>query len=221
MRNTQVNILLVDDHPLITSAYRSAFSTLEQQENIQFQIDSAHEFTTALNALDKKTYDLIFLDVQMPSMEQERLFSGEDLGSRIRSLYPATKLVMVTTFNDNYRIHSIIEQVSPDGFLIKNDLTPEELQLAIWRVINNPPYYSKTVVQSMRRFISNDFILDKTDRELLYYLSKGANLNEIAEILSLSRAAIAKRKQHLKEIFNVESGESLALLEKAREKGFI
>lgn len=215
------HILLVDDHPLITSAYESTFSVLEQQHNVHFQIDTAHDFISALNALDKKPYDLIFLDVQMPTMEEERLYSGEDLGARIRSRFPATKLVMVTTFNDHYRIHSIIEQVSPEGFLIKNDLTPKELQLAIWRVIHDPPYYSRTVVQSMRQFISNDFILDKTDRELLYYLSKGANLNEIAEILSLSRAAIAKRKQHLKEIFNVESGESLALLEKAREKGFI
>ena len=73
----------------------------------------------------------------------------------------------------------------------------------------------------MRQFISNDFILDKTDRKLLYYLSRGANLNEIADILALSRATIAKRKQHLKDIFNVEGGETLALLEKAREKGFI
>ncbi|WP_338357335.1 response regulator transcription factor [Yeosuana marina] len=221
MKDTAYHILLVDDHPLITSAYESAFSVLEKQWPISFEIDTAHDFMSALNALSKKTYDLVFLDVQMPTLEQEGIYSGEDLGVQIRERFPGTKLVMVTTFNDHYRIHSVIEQVSPDGFLIKNDLTPEELQQAIWRLVNDPPYYSKTVVQSMRQFLSNDFILDQTDRKLLYFLSKGANLQEIADLLSLSRAAIAKRKQHLKEIFNVESGESLALLEKARKKGFI
>lgn len=214
-------ILLVDDHPLITSAYENAFLAFEKENNLSFQIDTAHNFQSALSALEKKPYDLVFLDVQMPIVEHEGLYSGEDLGARIRSNSLTTKIVMITTFNDNYRIHSIIEQVNPDGFLIKNDLTPEELELAIWRILNNPPYYSKTVIQSMRQFISNDFILDKTDRKLLYYLSRGASLNEIAKILSLSRAAIAKRKQHLKEVFNVEGGESLALLEKARDKGFI
>lgn len=221
MTKKQYRILLVDDHPLITNAYKNAFMAFEQENNIQFHIDIAHSFLSVLNTLEKKKYDLVFLDVQMPTMEHEGLYSGEDLGARIRSQSQTTKIVIITTFNDNYRIHSIIEHVNPDGFLIKNDLTPIELELAISRILNNPPYYSKTVIQSMRQFISNDFILDKTDRKLLYYLSRGASLNEIANILSLSRAAIAKRKQHLKEVFNVEGGETLALLEKARDKGFI
>lgn len=221
MTKKQYFILLVDDHPLITNAYENAFIAFEKENNIHFHIDIAHSFLSALNALEKKQYDLVFLDVQMPTMEHEGLYSGEDLGARIRSQNQTTKIVIVTTFNDNYRIHSIIEQVNPDGFLIKNDLTPKELELAISRILNTPPYYSKTVIQSMRQFISNDFILDKTDRKLLYYLSRGASLNEIANFLSLSRAAIAKRKQHLKEVFNVEGSETLALLEKARDKGFI
>tara|TARA_R110002096_G_scaffold265300_2_gene458783 strand:+ start:6815 stop:7480 length:666 start_codon:yes stop_codon:yes gene_type:complete len=221
MTKKQCAILLVDDHPLITNAYENAFLAFQKDNDIVFQIDIAHSFLSALNTLERKQYDLVFLDVQMPTLEQEGLYSGEDLGAHIRSQNEATKIVIITTFNDNYRIHSIIEQVNPDGFLIKNDLTPKELELAIWRILNNPPYYSKTVIQSMRQFISNDFILDKTDRKLLYYLSRGANLNEIADILALSRATIAKRKQHLKDIFNVEGGETLALLEKAREKGFI
>lgn len=221
MTKKPYRILLVDDHPLITNAYKNAFLAFQKDYSVIFQIDIAHCFLSALDTLERKQYELVFLDVQMPTLEQKGLYSGEDLGIRIRSQSQTTKIVVITTFNDNYRIHSIIEHVNPDGFLIKNDLTPKELELAIWHILNNPPYYSKTVIQSMRQFISNDFILDKIDRKLLYYLSRGANLNEIADIISLSRATIAKRKQHLKEIFNVEGGETLALLEKAREKGFI
>lgn len=221
MTPTPYRILLVDDHPLITYVYENAFIAFQKSHDLVFQIDTAHSFISALNTLDSKMYDLVFLDIQMPTLEPEGLYSGEDLGARIRTQNPATKIVIITTFNDNYRIHSIIEQVSPDGFLIKNDLTPKELEQAIWHIIHEPPYYSKTVVQSMRQFISNDFILDKTDRKILYYLSRGANLHEIADILALSRATIAKRKQHLKEIFDVPGGETLALLEKARDKGFI
>lgn len=218
---TPYRILLVDDHPLITYVYENAFIDFQKAHDLVFQIDTAHSFVAALNTLDRNTYDLVFLDIQMPTLEPEGLYSGEDLGARIRTQNPNTKIVIITTFNDNFRIHSIIEQVSPDGFLIKNDLTPQDLAQAIHHILYEPPYYSKTVVQSMRQFISNDFILDKTDRKILYYLSRGATLHEIGDILALSRATIAKRKQLLKEVFNVTGADTLALLEKAREKGFI
>ncbi|MCF8716392.1 response regulator transcription factor [Joostella atrarenae] len=221
MNTSKFQILLVDDHPLITDAYEHAFINLGQEKEMKFQISVAHDFPSALHALDQRVYDIVFVDVQLEPSEQDDLLSGEDLGVRIRERFDNTKIVMSTTFNDHYRIQSIIEQVSPDGFLIKNDLTPPELQLAIWKVLKEPPYYSKTVVESMRQFISNDFVLDRIDRQLLYYLAQGANQYEIADLLSLSRAAIVKRKKHLKEVFDVENREDRILLEKARKKGFI
>lgn len=221
MIEKQYYILLLDDHPLITKAYRDSIVKLGKKREIDFHIITTHDFPTAINELEKRSYDLVFIDIQIPADENSELISGDDLGSRIRDQFPNTKIVISTTFNDHYRIHSIIEHVNPDGFLIKSDITTEELKLAIWKIITNPPYYSKTVVHSMRQFISNDFILDKTDRNLLYYLAKGASLIEIAQILSLSRATIVKRKQHLKEVFDVGNGEDWILLEKARDKGFI
>ena len=58
--------------------------------------------------------------------------------------------MVVTTFNDNYRINNIFKNINPDGFLIKNDLNPDELILAIESIINNTPHYSETVIQLMR-----------------------------------------------------------------------
>ncbi|UNY98344.1 response regulator [Zhouia spongiae] len=221
MSTKRFHILLVDDHPLITNSYEDTICKLGVEKNVEFQVQIAHSFSNAVNDLKKKKYDLVLLDIHIPGDEATGLISGEDLGSKIRENYKSTKIIISTTFNDHYRIQSIIEQVNPDGFLVKSDITTEELKHAIWRVLTAPPYFSKTVTHSIRQFISNDFVLDKIDRKLLYHLSKGANLQTIADQLGLSRAAIAKRKQLLREVFNVDSNDNMALLEKAREKGFI
>ena len=73
----------------------------------------------------------------------------------------------------------------------------------------------------LRKEISNDFLLDKIDRKLLYELSIGTMMKDLPEVLFLSLAAVEKRKRHLKQIFDVQSPYDKELLLKAKEKGFI
>lgn len=81
------------------------------------------------------------------------MLSGEDLGIKIRQLLLATKIIIIilTTFNNNYRLYCVIKNVNPDGFSIKNDITPKELVTAIQTVINGSPYFSKTVISLLRK----------------------------------------------------------------------
>ncbi|MGS2760954.1 response regulator [Sinomicrobium sp. M5D2P9] len=226
MKKEQYSIVLVDDHPLITDAYKSAFGDIRKEDNTVFDIVTVHSCDAALRILDNisslNTIDILFLDIQLPpSTETGDIISGEDLGLKMREVSPETKIVIATTFNDNYRIHSIFKSLNPDGFLIKNDITPEELVMAIRQLMQDPPYYSKTVVQSLRKYVTNDLLLDKIDRQLLYQLSLGTKMKTMSAILPLSRAAIEKRKRHLKDLFEIRGGEDRELILKAREKGFI
>ena len=97
---------------------------------------------------EKKQHpDIIFLDISLPASKNKKILSGEDLGIKINELLPESKIIICTTFNDNYRIHSIFKNVNPDSFLIKNDISLKELVDAITSVLNNYPYYSKTVAK--------------------------------------------------------------------------
>ncbi|MGS2764734.1 response regulator [Sinomicrobium sp. M5D2P9] len=226
MKKEQYNIVLVDDHPLITDAYKNAFEDIRNEDKLQFNIVTSHSCDEALHIFDHISplhpIDIAFLDIHLPpSKKTNEIISGEDLGLRIRKVSPDTKIVIATTFNDNYRIHSIFESLNPDGFLIKNDITPDELVTAIRHLMHAPPYYSKTVVQSLRQYITSDLLLDKIDRQLLHQLSLGTKMKTMSTILPLSTAAIEKRKRHLKEIFDIRSGEDRELILKAKEKGFI
>ena len=227
MQNKSYTILIIDDHPLITEAYKSAIELVsKKQDAISFKVittkdcDSAYEVINNHSKLQKKI-DLIFLDIRLPPSKDKKILSGEDLGLKINALLPDSKIIVSTTLNDNYRVHSIFRSINPDGFLIKNDITPKELVSSIETVMVDPPYYSKTVLQLLRKEVSNDLLLDKIDRRILYELSIGAKMKELPKIIPLSLAGIEKRKRRLKQIFNIDSVDDRELLLKAKEQGFI
>jgi DNA-binding NarL/FixJ family response regulator len=143
------------------------------------------------------------------------------LGVKIIQLLPNSKIIVATTFNDNYRINSIFKSINPDGFLIKNDLSPRELISAIESVIDESPYYSKSVIQLMRKQVSNEMVIDEIDRKILYELSRGTKMSELPQIISLSISAIEKRKRILKELFNLDKKDDRGLIKIAEQKGFI
>lgn len=221
------NALLIDDHPLIAEAYKSAFNYVENQdEYIKFHIqtaidcDSAYEIITDYASSDKKL-DIVFLDMRLPPSKDKTILSGEDLGIKLNELLPATKIIVSTTFNDNYRVHSILKNIDPDGFLVKNDLTPQELVQAITEVLNDPPFYSKTVMKLLRNEVSSDYLLDDIDRKIIYELSTGLMTKDLPDKVHLSLRAIEKRKRQLKKIFDIDSSDDRELILIAKDKGFI
>lgn len=220
------HVLIIEDHPLITEAYKKAFSQVSSKNTkLSFIISSANNCDEAClkinDASKQQGFDMVLLDIKLPPSKEGILLSGEDLGLKIMELLPNSKIVVSTTFNDNYRINSIFKSLNPEGFLIKNDLNPKELVLAIESIIEGKPYYSKSVIELMRKLTANDFLIDAIDRKLLYELSKGTKMSQLPEIIPLSISALEKRKRVLKEIFNLADKEDRDLFRIAEEKGFI
>lgn len=218
--------ILIDDHPLIINAYRQALLKTAEDRNTHFDIKVKKDLEEAASLFKKNSEliqntEIIFLDISLPLGKSKEFLSGEDLGIKIRKENPQIKIFVSTSLNDNFRMHSILRSIDPDGFVIKNDLTPAELIQAIEIVLDNPPYYSQSVLQLLRKQISSDQILDDLDRRLLYELSIGTRMKDIPDVLPLSIAGVEKRKRNLKIIFNVEDQGDSGLIRVAREKGFI
>ena len=219
----KLTVLIIDDHPLIAEVYENALLNLATKNN-------THEFTiTIVNTCDKAiehirkatAIDLVFLDINLPKSTDEQFLSGEDLGIEIRKLLPKTKIIVSTTYNDNYRIHNILKSINPDGFLIKNDINRKDLVTAIETVLEGTPSFSKTVLNILRTHINHDFFVDKIDRDILYELSIGTKMIDLPSVIPLSKGGIESRKRKLKENFNIENEDDKALVQLAKEKGFI
>ena len=220
-------VLIIDDHPLITEAYITALNYYSKHnETIEFLIQTAYDCDSGRRlikrTLNSKEHNyIIFLDIKLPPSKDGKILSGEDLGLLIREVLPNPKIIVSTTFNNNFRVHNILKNINPEGLLIKNDITPLELLETIRTVLNDPPYYSKTVIKLLRDQVVNDFILDEFDRKILHELSIGTRMKDLPNLLPLSIASIEKRKRKLKRMFNVKKMDDRQLMISAREKGFI
>lgn len=220
-----IRILMTDDHPIIIEGYQNTLLATKK-DNQELKIDIANNCDQSVKFMQKavdleKPYDVLFMDISLPPSEDGKFTSGEDLAKYARKIMPNAKIVMLTMFNENYRVHNIIKNIDPEGFLIKSDLTSSELASAFQAVLSNPPFYSGTVSNIVRKSIANDIDLDDVDRKILYLLSQGVRTKSLKDHISMSMSAIEKRKKHLKELFDVQDGNDETLLDKARSKGFI
>ena len=220
-----IRILMTDDHPIIIEGYQNTLLATKKDTQ-DLLIDIANNCDESVKCLQKavdsnKPYDVLFMDISLPPSQDGKFTSGEDLAKYARKIMPEAKIVMLTMFNENYRVHNIIKKIDPEGFLIKSDLTSSELASAFQAVLNNPPFYSGTVNSIVRRSITNDINLDDIDRKILYLLSQGVRTKSLKDHIDMSMSAIEKRKKHLKMLFDIQDGSDETLLDEARSKGFI
>jgi hypothetical protein len=69
--------------------------------------------------------------------------------------------------------------------------------------------------------VSNDLLLDDNDKKILYHVSIGTRTKDMVDFINLSLAGIENRKRQLKVIFGVEKQNDLALVNEARNRGFL
>ncbi|QDO95670.1 response regulator transcription factor [Formosa sediminum] len=216
---------MTDDHPMIIEGYQNTLlSTKKPEQNLH--IDTANNCDESLEAMlssirREEHYDVLFIDIKMPPSSDGKFTSGEDLARHARKILPKAKIVILTMFNETYRIHNIVEEINPEGFLIKSDLTSSELASAFQAILNHPPFYSGTVSKYLKQTLTSDIYLDDKNRRILYLLSQGIKTKNLAEHIDLSLSGVEKRKKQLKVIFNIEDGQDESLIKEARKLGFI
>lgn len=216
---------MIDDHPMIIEGYQNTLQ-FTKKSNQELYIDIANNCDEAVKFMEKSManalpYDVLFIDISLPPSKDGLMQSGEDLAEYARIIMPKSKIIILTMFNEAFRIHNIIKTIDPEGFLIKSDLTSSELASAFQAVLRNPPFYSGTVNSIIRKSITTDIVIDEKNRKILHLLSQGVRTKNLAAHLNISLSAVEKRKKQLKDLFLVEDGQDETLIEEARKKGFV
>ena len=228
--NESVNVLIVDDHPFIIDVFKNALAEVKKRfinTSFNFKISEATNCEDAIRRINQAAqpnspdYDLVFLDIRLPPAQGNKVMSGEDLGEMIRTYFPKAKLLIFTSHNENIRLISILNHLNPDGFLIKSDVSYIEAINAIQSILNDTPYYSKTILNLLRTQIASGIIIDKVDKQILYELSVGTKMKDLPKIIPMSMAGLERRKRLLKNIFNIPNEDDKALIATAKENGFV
>lgn len=221
-----IDLLIIDDHPLIINAYIQSLKLSSNNENLyDFTIVSVTNIEDAVKLIDNQNFskqlDLIFLDISLPKCNNTKMISGEDLGLYIRSKLPGVKIMVITLLNDDLRLINIIKKLNPDGLLIKSDVDIDCLWYAVKRIIKDRKFYSTSIQHLLNKRIVQNIILDDLDFQLLIELSNGAKMKELEILLPLTKSGIDKRKRVLRDKLGVISMSDRDLVLTAKEKGFL
>jgi DNA-binding NarL/FixJ family response regulator len=215
------NILIVDDHPFIIEGYKNAITRYNPKE-YDFVISQAYDCKSGYELIEDvntPSFDVAFLDISMPAYEEKDIFSGEDLAKLILEKMPHCKIILLTMYTELLKIKTIIRTISPNGLIIKNDLTFDELLFAFDRVMKSEKYYSQSVVKMLNQSTHNSIEIDEFDKQILFHLSKQTPIIQMPQYIPISLNAIEKRKVNLKELLKIKSGSDEELIKEAKSKG--
>ena len=216
-----INILIVDDHPFIIEAYKNAIKGYATSEHT-FSVTQANDCKSGYEMItDTSTepFDIAFFDISMPQYPEKNIYSGEDLAKLLKITTPKAKIILLTMHTELLKISSILKSINPNGLIIKNDLTFDELLIAFDKILSGENYYSQTVNQLIAQIQNDAMEVDLFDQQILYHLSKGTNATELLSFIPLTASAIEKRKFNLKKMLNLQGATDIELLKEARLKG--
>ena len=219
-----IRILAVDDHEMTTMGYKFILEDTEF-EDFKVQMDTAKSYEESTQKIEEASrgipYDILLLDIQLANPTDGPAKTGEDIGIFARKTSPASKIVYMSSFSDNYRINSIMQSVDPEGYMVKSEIDQQSLQAMVNTEITAPPYYTQKALVAIRKKMAQDISLDENDKKILYHLSIGTKTKDMVNFISLSLPGIENRKRQLKSLFGVEKQNDQALITASRNRGFI
>lgn len=184
----RINVIILDDHPLVCAAIENLVEPLEY-------IGDVHSFINSQDAFDffkLNSIDLFIIDVNLGDN------NGFDFYRRLKSHGYQGKTLFVSG-NDSQVYSNAAYKLGSHGYICKS----ENLSLikdALDGIINGYAFFKL-----------NDISVEKSvklsSRELIVfdYLMKGKSNIEIANILSLSSKTISTYKRRIFDKYNVTS----------------
>ena len=124
-------------------------------------------------------------------------------------------------YTELLKIKTIIKTINPNGLVIKNDLTFDELLFAFDKVIKNEKYYSQSVLKMLAQSEEDSIEIDQFDEQILFHISKGTKTAEMTQYIPISLSAIERRKLNLKELLKLQDGSDIDLVREAKNKGLL
>jgi CheY-like chemotaxis protein len=159
MADRTPEILVVDDE---LEMRQMIVDYLRDIEN--YDVSSAKDGPEALAILEKKKFDLILSDINMPGMK------GFDLFKIVREKYPAIKRVLITAYNVEDYLELALKHDIGNIFVKTAPFNFQEMSTAIRNLLSNNIFgldrYFSAAAEQRRFVIKNARLLDTNAREI-------------------------------------------------------
>lgn len=219
-----LNILIVDDHPMTVNGY---INVLSEEDFEGYTMD----FTKALDCKEayelitdnaNNSFDIAYLDLSLPPYPEKNVFSGLDLGVLIRKTIPDCLIIILTMHSEATLVERLVKEINPQGILCKSDIDIDEFLNAFKIIFSGDTYLSNKIVKSLKEKVFDNYKLDNYDKQILMRLSEGIQTKNIPNYVPLSLSAIEKRKDQMKNmLLQGKGGDDQELIEAIKKMGII
>ncbi|MEX3610543.1 response regulator transcription factor [Rothia sp. LK2588] len=207
-----INLLLVDDHPIVRAGLRAVFDAFDDMSVIAEASDGSQalevlgELTAAGNAPDA-----VIMDIQMKPM------NGIEATGAITAAGGPPVLVL-TTFDTPNDIVAAVE-AGAMGYLLK-DAPPEQVRAAVQNTVAGKRTLSPEITTALLDRMRTPAVdLSPREKELLTALATGATNRQLAKQLFISEATVKTHLVHIYAKLGVEN--RTGAISKARQMGLV
>jgi NarL family two-component system response regulator LiaR len=193
----KIRVLLAEDHVVVREGTRE----LIRRERDMEVVGEAGDGEEAIELATKLCPDVVIMDIAMPKV------NGIEATRRIKELYPATAVLILTAYDNEQYIFALLE-AGAAGYLLKN-VRRSELIDAVRAVYAGESVLHPVVTRKvLQRFSGGKGraaeeggrdILSEREMEVLRLASKGLSNKDIARELVVSARTV---QAHLGNIFN-------------------
>ena len=206
-----IRILVADDHPLFREG---VIHSLAAEPDFAV-IGEAASGEEALRLARDLLPDVLLLDIAMPGWD------GLLTAEKITTACPATKIVMVTVFEDEDKLLAAFK-AGARGYVLKG-VSARELATAVRAAAHGEVYVTPSLAAGILLALTHgrptDPLQELTEREqeILKLVGKGMTNREIGERLHLSEKTIKHYITNILEKLQVRSRVEAALVAARRE----
>ena len=193
-----INLLIVDDHPMVTEGLKAIFNHIENME-VKGCVGNAYE---AITFLKNNQVDVAMVDINLPEV------SGIELCEKIKAEFSEVMVLGMSTFRERNYISGMI-QAGASGYLVKS-ASKEEILLAVEAAVNGKLYLSVDVNNTPApRDKGNVPVLTHREKEVLHLIAEGYTNHQMAEKLFISPHTIDSHRKNLLNKFEVKNTAAL------------
>ncbi|MCG2613542.1 response regulator transcription factor [Terrimonas sp. NA20] len=187
-----LQFLVAEDHSIV----RMGINLLIREMYPSASVTESATFTAAVQELQKRSFDLLILDINIPGGGSATMIEA----ARLRA--PHLPILIFSSYEE--KVHALRYMKAGANGYVHKESPPETIKIAIQKILNNESYVSETVKEQLLQKLIDPSAavnelseLSQRELEVMQLLVKGYSSSQIKQTLHLQLSTISTYKARI------------------------